>query len=96
MGFGDAFGDVGTEGRGALGLADAERRGVAPEPAAGVAVRGEVDRAEGLAEAPAVGDWSGERVGGGCQDGLAVGSTNGKTVSGRAGPPAKLTPTSSV
>ncbi|MFU8874405.1 hypothetical protein [Micromonospora sp. SL4-19] len=93
LGFGDV-GVAGAEGLVALGLAEAELRVVAPVPAVGVPVRSEVG--EGLAEARVLGDWSGERVGGGSQVGLAVDSTNGTMVSGRAGPPAKLTPTTSV
>ncbi|SCL58474.1 hypothetical protein GA0070604_3841 [Micromonospora eburnea] len=80
---------AGAEARDPLGLGDAELRGVVP-------VRSEAGRDEGVAEARTVGDPSGARVGGGCQAGLAEGSMKGRMVSGRAGPPAKLTPTITV
>ncbi len=72
--------------------------GVAEGDADGVAAgRRGGERVTGAAEGSTagVGSATGSTAGGGCHC-RVVGSTNGMIVSGRTGPPAKLTPTRAV
>ncbi|MFE0589377.1 GTPase [Micromonospora echinospora] len=89
---------AGRLGEGVAGVgATAEGVGVAEGEAGVVAGRRGGVRVVGAAEGSTagVGSATGSTAGGGCHW-RVVGSTNGMIVSGRTGPPAKLTPTRAV
>ncbi|MFI6822033.1 GTPase [Micromonospora sp. NPDC050187] len=86
---GDGLGEGLVEVGVAEGVAEGEADRGAVERRGGVVVGAEEDPTAG------VGSAAGSTAGGGCHR-RVVGSTNGMMVSGRTGPPAKLTPTRAV